>query len=173
MLDIIPTLMKPSNASIAAALLILAACGGDLPQERMPEALADPVDPGTRIVFSGQVLLEGSLAHEVRGAIHVSVRPIGGTRPILERSYELADPWRTRNSIPFGLSPADQVAEGEPRYARRMSLLVSYDADGIPDTRSSEDVQVQATVATGATDIAVSLRRDEPEGPRAARAGEK
>ncbi len=165
--------MKPSNASIAAALLILTACGGDPSPDRAPEELADPVDPATPIRFSGQVFLEGSLAHETRGAIHVAVLHVGGTRPVLERNYELTDPWRARNALAFGLSPEDRVGEREPRFARRMSLLVSYDADGNPDTASTEDVQVRTTVLTGATDIAVSLRRDEPEGPRAARAREQ
>jgi hypothetical protein len=153
--------------------LALAACGGGDTPERAPEALADPVDEGTRIAFSGQVLLDGALARETHGSIVVSIRYIGGRTVLLQRSYEIGDPWRSGDSIQFGLTAEDKVVEKLPVFARRMSLVVRFDTDGNPATNEVENVEVETVATTGAADLAVALRLAETDAPRAVRAENK
>jgi hypothetical protein len=165
--------MLPIRGLVLPLILALAACGGAPAPEHAPETQADPVDEGTRIAFSGQVLIDGDLAREAHGAILVSVRYVGGRNVLLQRSYEIGDPWRSGDSIQFGLSAEDKVVDKLPVFARRMSLVVRFDADGNPATDERDNVEVETTVKTGASDIAVVLRRSEADAPRAARAGSK
>jgi hypothetical protein len=153
--------------------LAFAACDGAPAPEKAPEPLADPVDAGTRIAFSGQVLLDGDLAQETRGSIVVSIRYVGGKNVLLQRSYEISDPWRSGDSIQFGLTTEDKVVEKLPVFGRRMSLVVRFDADGNPATNEAENVEVETVAKTGANDLAVVLRLAETDAPRAARAGGK
>jgi hypothetical protein len=165
--------MLPIRGLFLPLILALAACDGGSAPDARPETQADPVEEGTRIAFSGQVLLDGALALETHGAIVVSVRYVGGRNVLLQRSYEIGDPWRSGDSIQFGLSAEDTVVDKLPVFARRMSLVVRFDADGNPATDERKNVEVESTVMTGANDIAVALRRSESDAPRAARAGTK
>lgn len=164
----IPVLVLSLN--LAAAL---AGCDGGATPEKAPEPLADPVDSGTRIAFSGQIMLDGALAEETRGAIVVSIRYVNGRNVLLQRSYEINDPWRTGDSIQFGLTAEDKVVDKLPVFARHMALVVRFDADGNPATNETDDVEVESTVTTGAADLAVVLRRTNTDAPRAARVGNK
>jgi hypothetical protein len=149
---------------------LLAACDRAPAPEPAPEPLADPVDAGTRIAFSGQVLLDGPLAKESRGSIVVSIRYVNGRNVILQRSYAIDDPWRTGDSIQFGLTAEDKVVDKLPVFARHMSLVVRYDADANPATRGAEDAEAESVAKTGASDLAVVLRLAETDAPRAVRA---
>ncbi|MBL8857341.1 MAG: hypothetical protein JNL28_02395 [Planctomycetes bacterium] len=154
-------------------LALCVSCGGSNPPQPKVELQADPVDPGTLIVFTGQVFLEGSLGHETNGSIVVSVRFPATNVPVLQRSYEVSDPWRTGNSIQFGLSPADKVGEQLPVFARNMIVVARFDADGNPLTRGPGDVEAMTASKTGATDIAFVLRRQDPDLPQASVVGDK
>lgn len=167
--------MLPNRGLVLPLVLVLAlaACDGAPAPERTPELQADPVDAGTPITFSGQVQFEGALALETHGAIVVSVRYVRGRDVILQRSYEIADPWRAGDSIQFGLSDEDKVMDELPTFARRMALVVRFDADGNPATNEPTNVEVETIVMTGAHDIAVVLRPPETDAPRAASAGKK
>lgn len=165
--------MSLSVRIVALLLAACAACGGSPRPEPAPEPQADPVEEGTRIAFSGQILLDGALAREAHGAIVISVHYVGGKTVLLRRSYEIGDPWRTGDSLQFGLTPDDLVVERLPTFARRMSLVVRFDTDGDPGTSAPGDFEVATTVLTGASDIAVVLHREETDAPRAARAGAK
>lgn len=142
-------------------LALGAGCDAEPAPKPPPEVLADPVDPGTRLAFSGLVLLEGDLSRETGGSIVVTVQYVGDRIPLLQRCYEIGDPWRAGDAFPFGLSVADKVVDPLPPFGRHMQLVVRYDADGNPATRGPGDVQSALTVATGSSDVAVALRRAE------------
>lgn len=163
--------VRSAQHLVPAGLLFLCACGGSQVSAPREETLADPVAEGARISYSGLVTLEGSLAEERTGAVVVAVQHAGGGEPILMRAYDLNDPWRSRESIPFGLSLSDRVVQGEPRFARRMTLVARYDADGNPATEGADDVQTSVLVETGSTDTVLVLRRAGREVTRASRSG--
>ena len=154
-------------------LALCVSCGGLEPPQKIVETQADPVAPGTPIVFTGQVFLEGALSHEANGSILVSVRFAGGDAPVLERGYEVTDPWRTRSAYQFGLTAEDKVGTELPVLARNMVVVARYDADGNPLTRGPADVEVMIPARTGATDLALVLRRHDPDMPQAAVVGDQ
>lgn len=150
------------------ALFLCGACERTPPAVPRPEPPADPVDAQTRLCFTGDVVLRDQLERETRGAIVLSVRPIGGRTAYLQRSYEILDPWRTGNSIAFGLSPRDGVVDPLPTFGREMELVVRFDADGNPATDEAGDVEVVTRARTGAVDLAIEIARTGPDHPRAA-----
>lgn len=161
--------MSPNRGLVLLSILALAACDGTPSPEPLPETPADPIDPTTRVAFSGQVLLDGALKQETRGSIVISVCPVGERNPLLQRFYEALDPWRTGDALQFGLSIEDRVVERVPTFSRYMSLIVRFDTDGNPATSELHDVEVTTTVKTGASDIAVVLSRGESVAARAER----
>jgi len=166
--------LMPSNRGLLLlSILALSGCDGGSHSEHAPETQADPVDAGTRIVFSGQVLLDAALKDERQGSIVISVGYVGEQRALLQRFYELGDPWRTGDTLQFGLSAQDHVLDTLPTFARYMSLVVRFDVDGNPATNDPLDVEVTTTVKTGASDIAVLLHRSETVASRSARVGSK
>jgi len=122
-----------------------------------PVVVADPVQPGTPLRFTGQITLEGALAESRAGVIEVSVRNAGDPRPILSRRYSADDPWRVGSTLAFGLSKDDAVSNPMPTLGREMELVVRFDADGDPKTRSSLDREVVQRVPTGSTDVVVRI----------------
>lgn len=150
-------------------LLLCAACEQRAPAPvAKPEPPADPADPKTRVCFAGDVILAGALARETTGAIVLFVRAVASQQPLLQRSYEAEDPWRSRNAIAFGLTAADKVVETLPAFGREMELVARFDSDGNPATREDADVEVVTRARTGATDILIVLARNEADLARAA-----
>lgn len=117
--------------------------------------------------------MEGSLGRETNGAVIVSVRFDGSATPILQRSYEVTDPWRTGDAIQFGLTEEDKFGTDLPVFARNMVLVACFDADGNPLTHGPADVEAVIPARTGATDLAIVLRRQDPDMPQAAVVGDK
>lgn len=135
--------------------------------------VVDPVRPGTPVRFTGQIVLDEATARLQRGTIEISVRNAGSLEPILARTYAVDDPWRAGATIAFGLSKADAVADPVPPFSREMELVVRFDSDGAPSTRSPQDREIVQRVPTGSTDILVQLDPLETGALRAAQAGAK
>jgi hypothetical protein len=147
----------------ACLLFLCAACGRSAPAPVGPAPVDDPVAAGTPLRFTGEVVLSGALARKTDGAVLVSVRPVGQTKAIWRRSYEIADPWWTvgprERSLPFGLSPLDTLVEPPAQLSQVMEVVARYDPDGNADTDEPGDVEVVARARTGATDLVLVLGR--------------
>ena len=165
-------LLTAPTTWLLAVPWILTACHDDGPTP-VPVVVADPVEPGTALRFTGQITLEGALAEARAGTLEVSVRNVGDPTPVLSRTYVVDDPWRVGSTIAFGLSKEDATRDPLPVMGRVMELVVRFDADGNPRTRSTNDREVVQRVSTGSTDVVVQLDPSDAAVSHASRPGTK
>ena len=161
-------------------LLALCAACSRTPEPPREAPLADPVPPGIKTRFGGELSLRGPLANLDEGAIFVAIFPMGATsrdrKPLLLRTYLLADPeWRRSagaRSLRFDLGVEDSFDDKPPRLSREMNLVVHFDPDGNSATREPGEREVSTRARVGDTDLSIVFD-SAADVPRAAKSDER